>query len=58
MSFESLDVSLGDVTPMDAWGYTLEHEAPRVLDGQFVGLAGLVIHDLQVYGVAAILDAS
>ena len=46
MSFESADGSLGDFASMNVWGHKLERAAPRVLDGLFVGLAGLVVLDL------------
>ena len=56
MSFEISDGSLGDVASTDVWGHKLERAASHVLDGQFVGLAGLVVQDLQVYGVAALFE--
>ena len=56
MSFESGDGSLGDVASMNVWGHKLECASPRVLDGLFVGLAGLVFQDMQVDGVAAIFE--
>ena len=58
MIFESADGSLGDVALMNVWGHKLERASPRVLDGLFVGLAGLVVQDLQVDGVAALFEAS
>ena len=56
MRFESSDGSLGNVALMDVWGQKLERSSPHVLDGQFVGLDGFVVQDLQVYGVAAIFE--
>ena len=56
MSFESADGSLGDVASMNVWGHKLERASPRVLDGFLVGLAGLVVQDLKVYGVAALFE--
>ena len=56
MSFESADGSLGNVASMNVWGHKLERASPRVLDGLFVGLAGLVVQDFQVDGVAAIFE--
>ena len=56
MSFESLDGSLSDVVSMEVWGHKLERASPRVLDGQFLGLAGPVVQDLQVYSVAALVE--
>ena len=41
---------------MNVWGHKLERAAPRVLDGMFVVLAGLVVQYLQVDGVAAIFE--
>ena len=58
MIFESADGSLGNVASMNVWGHKLEHAYPRVLDGLFVGLAGLVVQDLQVDGMAALFEAS
>ena len=58
MSFESADGSPGDVASMNVWGHKLERASPRVLDGLFVGLAGLVVQDLQFDGVAALFEAS
>ena len=56
MSFESADVSLGDVASMNVWGKNLERASPCVLDGLLVGLAGLVVQDLQVNSVAALFE--
>ena len=53
VSFESSDDSLGDVVSLNIWGHKLERAALRVLDGQFVGLASLVVQDLQVHVMAA-----
>ena len=58
MSFESADGSLSDVALMNVWGQKLERASPRVLDGLLVGLAGLVVQDLQVDGVSARFEAS
>ena len=58
MSFESADGSLGKVALMNVWGHNLERASPRVLDGLLVCLAGLVVQDLQVDGVAARFEAS
>ena len=41
---------------MYIWGHKLERAAPRVLDGQFEDLAGLVVQDLQVYSVASLFE--
>ena len=41
---------------MNVWGHKLERAAPRVLDGMFVVLAGLVVQYLQVDGVAALFE--
>ena len=56
MSFESPDGSLVDVALMDFWGHKLERAAPRVLYGQFLGLAGLVVQYLEVHGMAALFE--
>ena len=56
MSFESADGSLGNVASMNVWGHKLERASPRVLDGTFLGLDGLVVQDLQVNGVAALFE--
>ena len=57
MSFEIADGSFGDVALMNVWGHKLERASPRVSDGLLVGLAGLVVQDLQVDGVAALFEA-
>ena len=58
MSFESADGSLGDVVLMNVLGHKLERASPYVLDGFLVGLARLIVQDLQVDGVAALFEAS
>ena len=56
MSFESAGGSLGDVVSMNMWGHKLERASPRVLDGLFVGLAGLVVQYLRVDGLPALFE--
>ena len=58
MSFETADGSLDNVASMNVWGNKLERASPRVLDGLCVGLAGLIVQDLQVDGVTALFEAS
>ena len=46
--FESADGSFSNVAAMYVVGYKLEGAVPLVLDGKLVGLASLVVGDLQV----------
>ena len=43
---------------MNLWGHELECASPRVCDGLLVSLAGLIVQNLQVDGVAARFEAS
>ena len=56
MRFEGTDCPLSGVAAVGVWRDKLELAGPIVFCGQLVGLAGLVVEDLEVNSVAAILE--
>ena len=56
MIFEGTNCLISGVAAVDVWRDKLDIAGPTFFYGQILGLAGLVVEDLEVNSVSAILE--